>query len=291
MKTKIRVKIDEDIEKVIRNCLKMFSNKYEFCEYFDISWKTYKGWFWKDCRTVPFEFLQHTCKLKKINVWDFLDGKELLGQTGGKGGRSRIIFNKNNFEKISNIIGWLLSDGSIHKNGRKINFSQKEITVLFKLLRDLNELNLLQKIPDIKPDGDAFYFEINSSVLSFLFINHLNLPVGKRSKFGIPKIIWMGNDEDKFSFLTGIFEGDGTFTGQDSRPVIHLEMNDIRFVSEVRHMLIKLGFNPTRISSRRNTFSFSLSRRKEIEGFMQKIKNFTKHPKTSEFLIKYGVAS
>lgn len=291
MMNRVRLRIDNDIEILTENSFKMFSDKYDFCKYFGISLKTYRGWFWKDCGTIPFEFIKSACKLNEINVWDFLDGKEMLGQTGGKGGRSRLIFRRNIMEKLSNTIGWLLSDGHINKSGRRINFSQKEVVVLDKIIKDLNRVSILEKLPCIKPNGDTFFFEINSSPLGFIFTKYLNLPFGKRSNFEIPKIIWMGNDESKFAFLAGVFEGDGTFTSENGMPIIHLEMNDLKFVTEIRDMLIKLGFHPTKISPHRDCFSFSLSRKNEVLKFMKKIRQFIKHPKTFEFLLEYGVAS
>jgi len=291
MVVEVRVKIDNGIKKIAENSLKMFRNRSEFCKYFNVSWKTYRGWFWNDCRNVPFEFVKSACELNYIDVWDFLEGKEILGRTGGVGGRSRLVFHKSTFNRISNSIGWLLSDGNINKNGRRINFSQKETIVLIKIIKDLHDASLLQKIPKMKPDGNSFAFEINSAPFGFLLTNYLNLQAGKRSNFVIPRIIWAGKNENKFAFLAGIFEGDGTFTGEYKRPMIHLEMNDIRFVNEVRHLLMKLRFNPTRISKHRDCFSFSLARRNEIELFMKNIRPFIKHPKTSQFIVKYGVTS
>jgi len=75
-----------------------------------------------------------------------------------------------------------------------------------------------------------------------------------------------------------------TANSKENRPVIHLEMNDLILITEIREMLISLGFHPTKNSPHRKCYSFSLARRQEIKQFIRNIKPFSKHPKTEKFI-------
>jgi intein/homing endonuclease len=290
----IRVGLEKDIVSLVSNTSKEFESKKEFCDFFECHRDTFTNWF-GDHHTIPFNFLEKLCQFNNLDIWEFLEGKELLGWSGGRGGRSSMIFSSKITEGLANIFGWILSDGHITKDANRhvVNISQNIKPVLEVLSNDFEKTFKFRPIPKIRQSCGMFFLDINSAPMRFILHNFWNLPIGAKTNFSIPKMVINSCNRIKFAFLSGIFEGEGTFTAnhKENRSVIHLEMNDLTFITEVREMLIDLGFHPTKISPHRKCFSFSLARRKEIKRFIRKIKPFSKHPKTEKFIRLYGVAA
>jgi len=206
----IRIKLEKDVINLIDSTSKKFKNGKECCDFFGYNQDTFRNWF-IDHHTIPFNFLEKVCQFNNIKIWDFLERKELLGWSGGRGGRSSIIFSSKMTENLSNIFGWILSDGHIRKdvNRRVVNVSQKIKPILEILLNKFEEEFKFKPLPKIRKSNGIYFLDINSAPMRLVLHNFWELPIGDRINTNIPKTIKNSSDRIKFAFLSGIFEGDG----------------------------------------------------------------------------------
>lgn len=288
----IHVKPTDDIIELIRRTKDRFLFVKIFLEQFGCARGSLGHWLRRE-RFIPITFLEKICEFNNIDIWNLLDRRDLWSRTCGRtGNRTKIKFSNKITTKIANIIGWILSDGHISGNKTRTVFSQEHEIVLDKIWLDLEEafkINSKKRTRKSSSTG-CFDLEIGNAPLRFILHNFWSLPVGRRINTKIPKKILEASNLIQFAFLAGIFEGDGTFTSQNGKPVIHLEMKNHTLVEEIRNMLINLGFNPTKLSPHRDNLSFSLTRFDEVKTFFKSISSFAKHPKTEKMIHFYGVA-
>lgn len=118
------------------------------------------------------------------------------------------FFKEVNNEEKAYLLGWIASDGSITPSTITIAIHKKDVKCL-EILRDIicSELPITDKIETIKT------FSINSKTISNDVCKLLNIKPEKKSH--IVCFPDLENDELKWVFLRGLFDGDGSIRNID----------------------------------------------------------------------------
>ena len=141
-------------------------------------------------------------------------------------------------------LGLLITDGTISKYKRYLKFTNKEKTLLdeFALLTQ-NNFNLIGKringtnrTPDIQVNSVHLVKQIN---IEFV------IPLGDKSNIiTVPtKILNCKNNEVLSSFLSGVFDGDGSavFNKKHNIRRVDLTSGSSRFLEQVQELLLNFG--------------------------------------------------
>lgn len=147
-------------------------------------------------------------------TWTELDKNLLKGV-----GSNEIMFRKEISPKISNLLGWVLTDGSISVHTNTISVYQSNLAVLEKLkefiieeyrLKSQNvQINEIKGKQGFQPTKNGYVLTISNKALKYIFIEYYGFSLGKNKKKTLPKSITKLPNVEKCAFLTGCLEGDG----------------------------------------------------------------------------------
>lgn len=178
-------------------------------------------------------------------------------------------------EKLAELIGAILGDGNItfYKKGKKIGVYQIRIAGDYERDRDYHSRylkNLADKTINIKPKV-VLFLKNNERFLVFYskelveFMINMGLKPGNKIKNQLSIPDWI-LDKDSYlkACLRGLIDTDGCIHKMSKKDPNLLRINFTNFnkklLSDVRGSLIKLGFNPSKITGNR----IYLSKKKDI---------------------------
>lgn len=213
-----------------------------------------------------FELVDNCDKIKELQYRDAMNNIE---RNNGKyicvhcsrhlrfsGPNNKYKFDINYFENIDNddkayFLGWIASDGHICKNTWSIKIAIKEDDL--ECLENLKKLICLE-IP-IKKTEQMVSLNINSKKMSMDVCKWLKINRGKKSyDIRLPNL---NNEELKWSFLRGLFDGDGTVRNinKKSTPECFISsnsneiLNDISIFSNIPNKISRNQINFSGINS------------------------------------------
>lgn len=121
-------------------------------------------------------------------------------------------FNIIDSEEKAYLLGWIASDGHIKESGFTISINKKDRQCLSKLASLLSNQLTISETPS-KPD--MIQLTVNSQSIAYSLIKLLQINFGKKSdKVRFPNL---ANNELKWTFLRGYFDGDGTIRKPDDK--------------------------------------------------------------------------
>ena len=199
-------------------------------------------------RTLPFDIIKTLADSQKLDVWEFLDNERLKAMTTSNS--FRISYKITTSECL--LLGWVLSEGHLARD--RVTISQNERQPL-EMLRKIivTNFNITNGIR-IERDRRGWKLVINSSA----FPNYLNLRYGipyrkKSSIIRVPVQIFEISDEEKYAFLAGCLEGDGSFIvktrkserGEYRIPQVSLTSYSRKFLEDINFLLKSLDIKST----------------------------------------------
>lgn len=129
----------------------------------------------------------------------------------------------------SYLLGWIASDGSLANNRITIAIHQKDLEILEKL-RDL----ICSQIPIRFKTDTIVSFSISSSHMMQSVCKHLGINEGKKSS--TVKFPLLDDDELKWAFIRGFFDGDGCVRVKKPRnyPTCSIASNSSSMLEEIK---------------------------------------------------------
>ena len=184
------------------------------------------------------------------------------------------------------IIGLIITDGNVSKDGRKLTLSLTDeniITLLSKHMIDLNKRKIYQQKPKGKNSSKS-YSLINTNVSTINKLKELGIIENKTYYQQYPSI----PDDYVYDFIRGIFDGDGCVyisnKSYDQYFSISITSASEAFTNGFVEQLKQLGYSPRAVlDSRRRysehkTYYIKLNKQEEIKTFMFNIyKNAKKY--------------
>ncbi|MEK6792841.1 MAG: LAGLIDADG family homing endonuclease [Nanoarchaeota archaeon] len=147
---------------------------------------------------IPLKLLN----LSTEEIWAFLDGKKLRGRS-----RSTLIFKNNTTPQIAQLLGFIITDGSLSSTEGRIKLCQRES----ELTREY--LDIINREYDSKfiHNFNGKETHVGSIPLRYILHKYYGIPLGKKVRtVEVPKQIINSNNEDVLkSFIAGLFDGDG----------------------------------------------------------------------------------
>ena len=124
-----------------------------------------------------------------------------------------------NTNEKSYLLGWIASDGHIRNSGITIQINKKDIDILY-ILRDI--ICKTKEIP-ITIKEEFCSLGIHSKEIANDVANHLGICFGKKSHD--VKFPQLDNDTLKWSFIRGVFDGDGSICEKKIKNYTYLRSN------------------------------------------------------------------
>jgi intein/homing endonuclease len=229
-------------------------------------------------RAIPFRIIKMIADSKNLDLWEFLNKERLKAMTTSNS--FRISYKINTYECL--LLGWVLSEGHLAKD--RVTIAQNERQPLEIIKKSIiDNFSFASNSVKLEQDRGKWRLVIYSSAFS----NYLNLrygvPFGKKSSIiSIPKQIFELSNEEKFAFLSGCLEGDGSFTtslresrrGKYRIPIISLTSNSKKFLKDINILLSSLE-----IKSRIHSDKVLISRAEDCVKLFYKIFPFMIHKK------------
>ena len=177
-----------------------------------------------------------------------------------KGGFHKVKLPRFINPRLAYFMGYFYADGSlkdIQKSKIKRNkFEHKlkvgdeflqQVMILKNLFQDIFGLTVKIRTERIDKGEHYYYIEINSKVIYRFITNIFALPSGpKTGKLKMPEVILKCPKELRMWFIRGVFDADGETRAVEFykiknliKPRIRLHMNDHKFVSEIKVLLLK----------------------------------------------------
>lgn len=145
--------------------------------------------------------------LSKLNFgneekWNFLDGLKLRGRSG-----KSIIFKKEITPKIAQLLGFIITDGSLPSTEGRVKLCQKDINLLKDYLDIINK----EYRTDLNLSFNGKEANISSVPLRYVLNKYYFIPLGKKVRIvKVPyQIINSKNKDVLRNFIAGLFDGDG----------------------------------------------------------------------------------
>lgn len=145
--------------------------------------------------------------------------------------------------ELSELLGMIVADGTIFKNGIRFGKNQKETVERFKHLSELIFGYEGKEIKHLNGEmGGMYFYEIFSSLIKDFLWSFEGLR--PNNKF-IPSVIMKTNKENQCAFLKGLFE-DGTVNCKKGKfDHIELSLKEKEICIQVRILLLNLGIIST----------------------------------------------
>lgn len=148
---------------------------------------------------------------------------------GKRGPKPKETINLTWSSELAYIVGLMVSDGCLSKNGRHIDFTSKDREQIDNFLSCLKlECKIYNKISGY--DGNKSFRVQFSNVLFYNFLLSIGLTPAKSKTIGVVAV----PDEYFFDFLRGSFDGDGCFYSYWDKRFRSSHMFYIEFISASR---------------------------------------------------------
>tara|TARA_Y100000034_G_scaffold14075_2_gene14738 strand:- start:16282 stop:20115 length:3834 start_codon:yes stop_codon:yes gene_type:complete len=157
-------------------------------------------------------------------------------------------------ENIAYTLGFFLSDGWIEKKTGRIGFYSTSKNIIEKIKNVLKkEFNYKTNILTKKPLGfkEGYYTRIDKSKIINFWINNFKIKDVNASTKRIPQQILRSPKRIIYSFLSGLFDGDGSI--HKSRNVIHYGSVSYELIDKLQILLLSLGIFSKRYVSTSKT--------------------------------------
>ncbi len=183
--------------------------------------------------------------------------------------------------KLAEFVGIMMGDGSISSSPYKVSIaghSEHDLEYLEDCISSMIK-ELFSISPEIyfsKSCNVAYLYVCSKELVEFLV--SLGLPEGDKLSGDLRIPDWVLDDNNLLgSIVRGVFDTDGSvYRKYKDYAQIQFKMASEQLVKDLRGALIKLDFNPTKITEDRNSsgtrFKFYLSRQKEVKRFIKKLK-------------------
>lgn len=153
-----------------------------------------------------------------------------------------------------NVLGWILSEGSLLSTNYRFIISQKNKKCLEILKEKIEQCFSVDSGMSIIADGNCWQLQIGVPRLKNYFNEHYSIPLGKKSKIiKVPRQVFLLNEEAKIAFITGYLEGDGSFTfywrfnktlnRKYKVPRINISSNSRSFLEDMKLFLSEFGYS------------------------------------------------
>ncbi len=182
-------------------------------------------------------------------------------------------------------LGLLCTDGHIQFNGEKGKYkliiftsNEKERDMIFDLIYSLFKYraSLRSKIYGFskRPNYEVY---ISSKKLCEFFGN-LGIPFGAKSlTIKLPEIIKKCSDLFFWSFVRGIFDGDGSITKLKTNWTFKIASGSKKFLEELNNLFLKKGFSSILRKERENVWILKIHKKNEINRIHDLIYKSSKH--------------
>lgn len=140
--------------------------------------------------------------LKDREIWDFLNGLRLRGRSG-----KSIIFKKETTQEIAQLLGFIITDGSLLSTEGRVKLCQKDPSLLHLYLDIINK----EYNTNLNFSFNGKEINVSSVPLRYILNKYYNIPLGKKVRtVDVPiQIINSTNGDILRSFIAGLFDGDG----------------------------------------------------------------------------------
>jgi intein/homing endonuclease len=152
------------------------------------------------------------------------------------------------------ILGFVLGDGNISKSGSLVRLYDQNYEFVSTTLR-----NAFVNVFDVNPSISFDRFN-NSYVLHkwskriWTQLHSLGVPAGKKARIiTVPETIKLGTVEQKSSFISGVFDAEGSLTSFSEKrrhptgyPYFEVKMYSPRFIDDLQSLLteVSVEFSP-----------------------------------------------
>ena len=183
-------------------------------------------------------------------------------------------------EKLGELVGLFLADGSYFHNGIRISLSKEEYEEIKDYFAEFGSISVYVKT------GNSVDIYFNNKLLKLLF-KALGLVEGSNKKF-IPELLFSTPREFKKGLLRGYFSGDGTFSGH----VIEVSTVSKELANDIALMLLSFGIISS-IKTKREwngsiSYRITITHKKRLKKFKEEIAFLfsKKNAKLTEYLEK-----
>jgi ribonucleoside-diphosphate reductase alpha chain len=164
-----------------------------------------------------------------VEVKDLRKGDKVFIQPSG-------CFGKYGSIELGRILGWLIGDGQLDKNGRvRLWFYGEDKHLAEMLARDIRVV--LGKPVRVNNARDRNACYIVSRRLGKLLVEVL----GVRDMLGVPEIVFKGNKEMQRGFLQALFTADGTLLIGNGECSVRLTSISKKLLEDVQLLLLNFG--------------------------------------------------
>ncbi len=141
-------------------------------------------------------------ELQENQMWGFFEGRRLRGRS-----RSSLIFKKETTPQIAQLLGFIITDGSLSSTEGRVKLCQKELELILSYLKIINE----EYCTKLTYSFDGKEANVGSIPLRYILTKYYGIPLGKKVKIvEVPyQISTSHNLEVLRRFIAGLFDGDG----------------------------------------------------------------------------------
>jgi len=234
------------IRKILRIAVNSNGGVAKFSKIINTSENNIRRWLRGD-RSIPFGIIKYLANLNNADIWQFLVNENLKSMTSNNS--FKIFHEIKKAECI--LLGWVLSEG--HLSNERLTITQKEKQPLNVLRNLISRHFYFKNSIRIEQDRNAWRLVINSCSFAEYLNSRYTIPFGKKAKIiRVPIQIFTLPKEEKFAFLAGCFEGDGSFIasiraskrGKYKIPVATLTSSSKDFLEDTKKILSSLDIKP-----------------------------------------------
>jgi|SRR3989344_1673601 len=162
----------------------------------------------KELRNAKVELLRNDMiALNRLNLsneefWNFLEGKKLRGRS-----RGILIFKKETTPAIAQLLGFIITDGSLASTEGRVKLCQRELDLIIEYIKIINNEYKCK----LTYTFDGKEANVGSIPLRYILHRYYGIPLGKKVRIvEVPAQITSSNNEEILkSFIAGLFDGDG----------------------------------------------------------------------------------
>ncbi len=220
---------DKELNKKVREFLKKLSSKElsKLCRTLGLSLNTLRNIMYKKEKGVPLRLITSIKGCFNID----LGTPRVLGLRRSK---AVLIIPERMSEKLAELLGLLISDGSVINNRVVFFNNSKELRERFnELLYEVFGVRGREKLCNT-----VYCIEVTSALLARLLRDIFDLPKRTKSKDAVvPRIVMKSPPNIVSAFVRGLYLGDGTF----HQSTLELTSASHKLISGLTYLLLKLG--------------------------------------------------
>ena len=158
--------------------------------------KTFDGYHKESWINLKFLSLNDT------EIWDFLNRLKIRGKSG-----NIIIFKKETTPSIAQLLGFIITDGSLLSTEGRVKLCQKDVNLIEKYLEIINK----EYNTNLFLSFNGKEANVASVPLRFILNKYYRIPLGKKVRdVDVPFQIIKSESKDVLrGFIAGLFDGDG----------------------------------------------------------------------------------